>query len=275
MRYWFVLFLVLLAFNVYAINDCVFDIATNEFICTPAIDELNVNVDENTPILPAGIGSFSPSFGTNPFTVEKDLILKGRGLDVNLIRTYTSQIYTKPEGGKLNLIKPKWVGYGWTLGMGRIIVPDYLCFNHLIINNEWLVEMPGGSVHKILEADDTYNEKYILDDFSKVRMYNHNVPSASTYVVITTLDGTKYHFSHWVSLGSPTGDGNCVKQDYATGSPLLWSDLDSPGETHGYVGIYLTKIEDVHGNYITIEYYNQTFRDPNDMTPSIGTVEWN
>lgn len=259
-----------------------------------SIQELGFN--PNQPISTAGLNSFINEFDGNLIIKETDLSLSGRNnLNLDLIRIYNSNVYYKNlalSGDSYNrdaLKKPKYLGYGWNFNMGKIIPKEFYWHRNQL---EDIIEMPDGSTQRIVDVTSRLpplgnykTEKYITDKFWKVTIYNdHDFENGapitevqeSQSFILTDLSGTKYYFNHWVSIGDgPIQNGLAGQynsnKDPASQQPIVWSDIGANAQyvnheyrQDPYYGVYLTKIEDIHGNYIKVEYSQMTQRDVND-----------
>jgi len=209
---------------------------------------------ENNPYIGAGFGANVNAYSGNLVISATDTSLAGRGISASISRTYNSNIWKEPDLEKETKWKyHKWLGYGWTMGLGRIVIPNDGRSGYE--GRIYLEEPDGSTLTFINNSIDgsvgfTYNDQYFTDvymlpDFSRVMYIYSNYGGAtcslhSGYdsIVITRPDGTRYFFTHWVNHSTnkylgPNGFG-----------------LDQK-----YVEVYPTLIVDTNNNFIRIKYY--------------------
>ena len=241
------------------------------------LDEQFKGDQPQQPGLPAvGQGTIN-AFNGNLVLSETDYTSSGRGLGLSVTRTYNSNVYERNSfslnsGILYSLFKPGVLGYGWDWNMGRIRTrdnPNLMCGgtvnekNQKVISTENIVQFPDGSVSRFIkDVDDKYPTDYVLDNFALVNMYHGDFSSAYPTVYYEIVqDGAKYIFNHYVGYIN-----GCNRIDPITNEPQPWTDAGDIIEQRRYNGVYLTRIEDAWGNYVDIEYYEQTWRNPNDAS---------
>lgn len=172
-----------------------------------------------------------------------DLSLPGNGgMDINIVRTYTSQILLTrktatniaPYPGPLLPTGP--VGVGWTINFGRVVKSDDgglgICDTGDSnpdddTRNNPVLELPGGRQEILVSHNIGVADRYT---FSTKDLWGADCIGDGLLVYST--DGTKYTFDHHViSLDEVT---------YTTRVNNAW---------------YPTRIEDRNGNYLTFTYY--------------------
>ena len=254
-------------------------------ICRTPEDRFSGDISNSNSYLPAVSSGSVNGINGNLVLSETDFSLGGRnGLGFTVTRTYNSNIYM--DSGHLSnqgildsLIKPGPFGYGWNFDMGMIKLKEnsLACDDEggqYIVNTESYVKFPDGSIARFVnDSDDQYyGSDLMLDNLAKVNVYNQRFPGkfvqpTGYYEVVD--NGNRYIFNHWVDIGWEDEYNNCHQIDRISGGNNYWTDFGSLREQHNYVGVYLTKIIDKWGNYIEVEYQQQTLRDPNgDETTS-------
>lgn len=203
------------------------------------VNILNVSAEEQR--------KFYEEPGTNPFknpipdlneTIDPfngtlqlrhtDITIPGNGgMDINVTRFYLNH----QDGDGLAPPYTSMYGIGWTMHFGRIVVPeayaDNVCSQDLFsvstINNPSL-EHPDGSRELLVLSDD--QNSYLITKS------NWKMDCVGGDKVVTSPDGTKYHMDQFSTVQLTGG--------------------------HTEYSWYTSKIEDVHGNTILIDYVHQT-----------------
>ena len=242
-----------------------------------------IGYQEDQAYYGAGFGANVNSFSGSLILSSTDAsILGANGLGASFTRTYNSQIlFDLAEGDILH--KPGPLGYGWSgWHMGKIRVPfrsqysnppqfymdDHFYFEsssgsrQLLLNNGCNPDFQiGGSNCYWLETlfenydeADPYKEYVFLTaDRNKV-LWEHNtigfegncLKSGGDSFIMIGKDSTKYYFTHHVLYNSQYSD---------------YTESSESDRHMVFPGAYLTKIEDVNGNYVKIEYTSQTTYD--------------
>ena len=139
---------------------------------------------------------YEPEEYLDPFTgnftlIYTDIYLPGNGgLDLKIMRVYNSNIYRDWEQPQIQPVPDSWMGFGWSLHMGRLVCP--------LDENKYL-EMPDGSKHCFYQ-DINDPTQWISKDYWLLKQ------SESEYEVLFT-DGVKWKFSMLVygSIPEPGG----------------------------------------------------------------------
>jgi RHS repeat-associated protein len=167
------------------------------------------------------------------------------GMGPQLALTYNS------SGGESML------GMGWGLSGFPVIIrdPSYpIDFNdddHYLYNGQRLIWVPQNT-------DDVVNPGYYhTERESYVRIKAHNLNSSNSNWVVTLKNGTKLYFGYNSADHTRANDGHidAVGKD---GKARVWA---------------LSKVEDVHGNYYTIKYFEDDDGDyyPLNITYTMNT----
>ena len=153
-----------------------------------------------------------------------------------------------------------WVGTGWSLGGFPVITRDvtydinFDSDDHYIYSGQQLI-FDGSYYH-------TERENY-----ERIQAFNLNSPTS--YWKVTAQNGTKMYFGYNSSEHSTTNDGH-IDAVGKGGKALVWA---------------LSRVEDVHGNYLTIEYDEDTsngtyypelvtYTQGNGVTAGYKTIEF-
>ena len=153
-----------------------------------------------------------------------------------------------------------WVGIGWSLGGFPVITrdPTYgVTFNsddHYIYSGQQLAF--GGTYY--------HTER---ENYERIQAFNLNTPSS--YWKVTAQNGTQMFFGYRSSSHTNANDGH-IDAVGKGGKALVWS---------------LSRVEDIHGNYLTITYDEDTvhgtyyperiiYTQGNGLTTGFKTVEF-
>ena len=167
-----------------------------------------------------------------------DVYLPGKGgFDLKLNRVRTNKVLWGLDTS-FPCYQPYFhMGSGWKMHMGVVWEPP-LNYDDQEKGNPY-IEMPDGSEHTIYEATSEYGYGYITKDFWKVEKITGGY-------TVRLKDGTKYYFTNY-------------------------SSRDIGGASYGLY--WTTKIEDPHGNTITVDYADTAPTSRiNTITDSCGRV---
>ncbi len=210
-------------------------------------------------------------FSGNLTLTYRDIYLPGpEGFDVAVYRVYNSKIYrddfsSDPGGvGTIQQNPYSWVGFGWTMHMGRL---------HNYDSNEPVIEFPDGrweTAYNSRFSND--NSVYITKGFSKYDKYNYK---------LHFKDGTVWTFGEvkYVNISNPqvrvvtkieNKNGYEIAIEYhGNDKPWIKKITDSLGREINFEITSDNKLSriyllDPHGNEVNY-YYNVI---------SIGTYNW-
>jgi YD repeat-containing protein len=192
-----------------------------------------------------------PQESVDPFSgtlllVHTDLVLPGRGgLDLKIIRTYSSKIwgradYTSVSDGLIAAKERSPLGLGWQMHQGRLRNPWHNGWDPCTLGDTPPVfELPDGTSITFYPTDST-NTNFKSREHWK--MYRPVGPAAGVTITVTSNEGIKYEMDG--SLPSTN------TSQWYYGDPLVDAQLIYP----------VKRISDPDGNAITITYYsNQTY----------------
>lgn len=178
-----------------------------------------------------------PGETVDPFTgtltiVRKDLVLPGKaGLDLVIMRTYGSKIWGRSDfldyTDSLLAEKERSVlGYGWSFHMGRLKNPYATGESGFCSGDFPVLEGPDGSARVFYPVDrQAQPGVFVSKDFWLLETQCSQLGGAGACV--WSDGGVRYEFSN--APGNP----------FFVGTSPVWP---------------LTRIEDLHGNDITVEY---------------------
>jgi hypothetical protein len=127
-----------------------------------------------------------------------------------------------------------FLGMGWSLSGLSVITRD----------SSYEIGFDGDD-HYLLDGqrlipDDTETGRYHTEHESFLRIKAYDLNTSTSYWVVTQKNGTKMYFGY--DAASPETDGHIDAVEKG-GKALLWA---------------LNRVEDVHGNYYTVEYAEDT-----------------
>ncbi|MEE9152388.1 MAG: DUF6531 domain-containing protein, partial [Thermoplasmata archaeon] len=184
----------------------------------------------------------------NLYFTQKDISIKGRGFNIEIIRTFNSQERT-------NAYQQDWFGLGWTC--------NYFVYVQEIdgTGNVTLTE-GDGSVHEYGYTDvDGY---YLTPPGKHGRLEKNEIGT----FVLRFLDGSVYNFNPQGKLYNITDkNGNKLSFTYSLFGELIKIEDDSGMYLNlSYNGDKISNITDSMGRKITYTYFDNTITNVTDAT---------
>ncbi|MCK4251755.1 hypothetical protein KAX97_09915 [candidate division WOR-3 bacterium] len=213
-----------------------------------------------------GSYSYEPEEHLDPFTgnftlIYTDIHLPGNGgLDLTIMRVYNSDIYRDWEQPQIVPVPDSWVGFGWSMHMGRLVFP-----NLPNLDGAYLI-MPDGSNHTFYQNINN-PEHYISKDYWIMKLTRTGFEVLFTDGVKWTFDGNiigsfpevggPVTYYPTVQISDPSG-ANTIEISYintGTNEAVMTNIEDACGRQIGFTinNNNLQKIT-VYGNEYRFEY---------------------
>ncbi len=214
-----------------------------EHFSTPGFDANHVNL--------AGMPEESIDTFTGKVNLTyTDLHLSGKGgLDVNVLRTYSSCIKERTPWGDDNIFTQKFIpetclGLGWDIHFGKILNMD---------SDTPVIVMPDGSRHVAYEVPHSGSQggypKYTSDLWKLEKI---NVSGLAYDLLLTTTSGIKYYFDR-SDFYTETNLVECWQKDCAAVSEIRSADAD------GVSGNRISIAYGVEGGRMVVDNVTDTY----------------
>ena len=196
----------------------------------------------------SSITEYVDPFSGNLTVVQRDIYLPGNGgLDLNIVRTYSSAIWGRRDTSFPGLVarnERSPLGIGWSLHMGIVKNPFGAGGGNPV------VVMPDGSNH-VVYIDGNNATRSITKDYWRYETVESNIWQ------LTLTDGTRYTFEFNTNAGYHTLDGVMVAQVTKIEHPNRVSKITITYDKSQNSYSYIDRIQDSAGRYIDF-YYDYT-----------------
>ena len=189
-------------------------------------------------------------FSGNLTLVHTDIHLPGNGgLDLNIMRTYSSAIWGRRDVTGPGLVawnRNSTLGIGWRMHMGIVINPWGSGSDNRYLPDNPVVEMPDGSRHVLFQDKNDFT-RFISKDY-----WIYKDLGDGTWE-LTLTDGTKYTFEWNANAGYNDRSGVNIAQATAIEHPNGNSRIDIYYDKRTDYS-YLDEIQDSVGRTVSFTY---------------------
>jgi len=203
--------------------------------------------------------------------VHNDLTLPGNGgLDLKIMRTYSSAIWGRRDTGSPGLVARNDrspIGIGWSMHQGIVLNPYGSGSSDKLNPDNPVVEMPDGSRHAL------YKDRNDASQFISRDLWIYKSTGNGIWK-LTLADGTVYNFEYSRKVGYNTGDGVKVAQVTSIGNPAGTASIKMSYDrlANGYS--CLKTITDSVGRTVNFDY-DYTTSTLTSMSSDTTTVSYN